>query len=65
MRKPFVLLSCVFLVGLGSACESNTSTPERIPNEAARGSHAVLIEQFLTEAPTGQYLVSDSRNDEP
>ncbi|MBM3930151.1 MAG: hypothetical protein FJ336_02580 [Sphingomonadales bacterium] len=65
MSKPFVLLSCVLLVGLGSACESNTSTPERIPNEAARGSHPVSIEQFLSEAPSGQYLVSDSRNDKP
>ena len=65
MIKPIVLFSCVLLVGFGSACESNTSTPERIPNEAAKGSPAVPIKQFLSEAPTGQYLVSDSRNDEP
>jgi len=65
MIKPIVLLSCVLLVGFGSACESNTSTPQRIPNKATKGSHAVPKDQFLTEAPTGQYLVSDSRNDEP
>lgn len=65
MRKPIVLLSCILLIGLGSACESNTSTPERISHEEARESNAVSIAQFLSEAPTGQYLVSDSRNDEP
>jgi hypothetical protein len=65
MSKPIILFACVLAVGLGSACERKTPTHNRIPNEASKGSNTVPIAQFLSEAPAGQYLLSDSRNNQP
>lgn len=57
---------CVWVLMLAQACQSKE--PSTAPNPLRAIDHNpgdVSVEKFLSEAPAGRYLLSDSRSDEP
>lgn len=65
MKISFGFLNCALVIGLLMACESNAPTSPRRPAKEISRTPAIPLAQFLSEAPSGQYLLSDSRNDKP
>jgi hypothetical protein len=56
----------VCFLSISTACQNKESSNSQIPlRESSSSLRPVSLEQFLSEAPPGRYLLSDSRSDEP
>jgi len=59
------LLFWGLLVSIWTACDGNGPSSSKTPTKDIRSSKSIPMAQFISEAPQGLYLLSDSRNDEP